>query len=119
MGVVLRRRGRDLGPRSLLSPESPPPRRGDRGAQRRAAPAGSFTASLAGLRTTWNFSRAVLLTAYGQVNSDSDVTSVSARFRWMWRPGSDLYLVYNRATGKGLEKRTWQLMLKATWAILP
>lgn len=82
-------------------------------------PAGAFSASLLGLRGTWNFSRSVLLSAYAQANTDSDLTSVNARFRWMWRPGSDLFLVFNRATGKGLEKRTWQLMLKATWAILP
>jgi len=82
-------------------------------------PAGAFSASLAGLRATWNFSRSLLATAYAQVNSDSEVASVNARVRWMWRPGSDVYLVYNRATGDGLERRTWQLMLKATWAILP
>jgi hypothetical protein len=82
-------------------------------------PAGSFTASLAGLRATWNFSRTLLATAYAQVNSDADVASLNARLRWIWRPGSDVYLVYNRATGDGLERRTWQVLLKATWAILP
>ena len=82
-------------------------------------PAGDFTASLAGLRATWNFSRSLLATAYAQVNSDSDVTSVNARIRWMWRPGSDVYLVYNRATGDGLERRTWQVLLKVTRAFLP
>lgn len=82
-------------------------------------PAGSFTASLAGLRATWNFSRSLLATAYAQVNSDADVASVNARLRWMWRPGSDVYLVFNRATGDGLEREAWQVLLKATWAILP
>ncbi len=82
-------------------------------------PAGAFTASLAGLRATWNFSRALLATAYAQVNSDSEVASVNARVRWMWRPGSDVYLVYNRATGNGLERRTWQVLLKVTRAFLP
>jgi len=82
-------------------------------------PAGSFTASLAGLRTTWNFSRFLLATAYAQVNADADVASVNARLRWMWRPGSDVYLVFNRATGEGLERETWQVLLKATWAIQP
>ena len=82
-------------------------------------PAGSFTASLAGLRATWNFSRSLLATAYAQVNSDSDVTSLNARLRWIWRPGSDVYLVYNRATGEGLERRTWQVLLKVTRAFLP
>lgn len=82
-------------------------------------PAGSFTASLAGLRATWNFSRFLLATAYAQVNADADVASVNARLRWMWRPGSDVYVVFNRATGEGLERETWQVLLKATWAILP
>lgn len=82
-------------------------------------PAGSFTTSLLGGRATWNFSRSLLLTAFAQFNTASDLTSVNARFRWMWRPGSDVYLVFNRATGAGLERRTWQLVLKATWAILP
>jgi hypothetical protein len=82
-------------------------------------PGGSFSTSLLGLRGTWNFSRSLLLTGFAQANTAADLTSVNARFRWIWRPGSDLYLVFNRATGKGLERRTWQLMLKATWAILP
>ena len=82
-------------------------------------PDGSFSTSLLGLRGTWNFSRALLASAFVQVNTASDLTSVNARVRWMWRPGSDVYLVFNRATGEGLEKRTWQVLLKATWAILP
>ncbi|MBK8594126.1 MAG: carbohydrate binding family 9 domain-containing protein [Holophagales bacterium] len=82
-------------------------------------PAGSFTTSLLGLRGTWNFSRSLLLSAFAQANTDSDLTSVNTRLRWMWRPGSDVYLVFNRATGEGLEREAWQVMLKATWAILP
>ncbi len=82
-------------------------------------PGGSFSTSLLGLRATWNFSRSLLASAYAQVNTASDVSSLNARLRWMWRPGSDVYLVYNRATGEGLERRTWQVLLKATWAILP
>lgn len=82
-------------------------------------PGGSFTASLAGLRATWNFSRSLLATAYAQVNSDADVASLNARLRWMWRPGSDVYLVYNRATGDGLERKAWQVLLKVTRAFLP
>jgi hypothetical protein len=82
-------------------------------------PAGSFSTSLLGLRGTWNFSRSLLLSAFAQANTDSDLTSVNARLRWMWRPGSDVYLVFNRATGEGLERQAWQVTLKATWAILP
>jgi hypothetical protein len=82
-------------------------------------PAGSFSTSLLGVRGTWNFSRALLLSALAQFNTASDLASVNARLRWIWRPGSDVYIVFNRATGEGLERRTWQLMLKATWAILP
>jgi hypothetical protein len=82
-------------------------------------PSGSFSTSLLGARGTWNFSRSLLLTGFAQFNTASDLTSVNARFRWIWRPGSDVYVVFNRATGAGLERRTWQLMLKATWAILP
>ena len=82
-------------------------------------PGGAFTTSLFGLRGTWNFSRSLLLTAFTQVNSEADVASLNTRLRWMWRPGSDVYLVYNRATGEGLERRAWQVVLKATWAILP
>lgn len=82
-------------------------------------PGGSFTTSLTGLRATWNFSRSLLATAYAQVNTAADVASLNARLRWMWRPASDVYLVFNRATGEGLERPTWQVLLKATWAILP
>ena len=82
-------------------------------------PDGSFSTSLLGLRGTWNFSRSLLLTAFTQVNTAADLTSVNARLRWMWRPGSDVYVVFNRATGEGLEREAWQLLLKATWAILP
>jgi hypothetical protein len=82
-------------------------------------PGGAFTTSLFGLRGTWNFSRSLLLTAFTQVNSEADVASLNTRLRWMWRPGSDVYLVFNRATGAGLEREAWQVVLKATWAILP
>lgn len=82
-------------------------------------PGGSFTTSLTGLRATWNFSRSLLATAYVQINTAADVASLNARVRWMWRPASDVYLVFNRATGEGLERPTWQVLLKATWAILP
>lgn len=82
-------------------------------------PGGSFTTSLTGLRATWNFSRSLLASAYAQVNTAADVASLNARVRWMWRPASDVYLVFNRATGDGLERPTWQLLLKATWAFLP
>ena len=82
-------------------------------------PGGSFSTSLLGLRATWNFSRSLLASAYAQANTASDVASLNARLRWMWRPGSDVYLVFNRATGDGLERPTWQVLLKVTRAFLP
>ena len=82
-------------------------------------PDGSFSTSLLGLRATWNFSRFLLASAYAQVNTASDVASLNARLRWIWRSGSDVYVVFNRATGEGMERRAWQLLLKATWAFLP
>ncbi len=79
--------------------------------------AGSFDADLASLRVDFALSPTMTLRAISQYNSTRDQLGTSARFRWTYRPGSDIYLVYDEVrrdpTGLPLfnERR---LILKAT-----
>lgn len=58
-------------------------------------PQGSFTAKLVSGRVTFTFSPTLFVAALVQYNSANGVFSTNARFRWEYRPGSELFLVYN------------------------
>ncbi len=46
-------------------------------------------------RTTYMFSPAMALSALVQYNSTSASLSSSVRYRWEYRPGSDVFIVYS------------------------
>ena len=50
---------------------------------------------LASLRVDYAFSPTLSLRTLTQYNSSRDQWSTSARFRYIYRPGSDLYIVYD------------------------
>jgi hypothetical protein len=58
-------------------------------------PAGDFNTDLAILRMNYSFSTRASLNSSFQFNSTTDDLSSNVRFRWIWREGSDLFIVYN------------------------
>jgi len=56
---------------------------------------GSFTAHLAGSRVTYTATSRMFVSALLQYNSDSNSVATNARLRWEYRPGSELFVVYN------------------------
>jgi hypothetical protein len=56
---------------------------------------GDFTTNLIRLRTDYMFSPRAFLGALLQYNSGSDSFTSNVRFRWEYKPGSDIYLVYS------------------------
>jgi hypothetical protein len=56
---------------------------------------GAFTTHLAGTRVTYTMTPLMFTSALVQYNSGSNSVSVNARLRWEYRPGSELFVVYN------------------------
>ena len=56
---------------------------------------GRFTQHLAGSRLTFTMTPLMFASALVQYNSSSNAVSTNARFRWEYRPGSELFVVYN------------------------
>jgi hypothetical protein len=69
---------------------------------------GSFLAKLLTARVTYNFSPRKTMMALVQYNSEGSVLGANVRFRWEFRPGSDLFVVYNegRETTLGVNRST-------------
>lgn len=86
-------------------------------------PNGAFQADIASLQIDYTFSPTISLRSLTQYNSLSDQLSTSARLRYTFLPGSDLYVVYDevrRDTPISLdpfveEFRDRQLLLKVTY----
>ncbi|MGB7217586.1 MAG: DUF5916 domain-containing protein [Vicinamibacterales bacterium] len=57
--------------------------------------AGSFTTHLMGSRVTYTMTPLMFTTALLQFNSSSNTVSANLRLRWEYRPGSELFVVYN------------------------
>ena len=87
--------------------------------------AGSFTANIGSFQIDYAFSPAVSLRTLTQYNSSADQWSTSARFRYIYRPGSDIYIVYDdvrRDTDIPVspfleEFRDRQLLIKVTYLL--
>jgi hypothetical protein len=58
-------------------------------------PQGSFTTRLLGTRATLTFTQRMFFTALPQYNSTANALSANFRFRWEFRPGSELFVIYN------------------------
>jgi hypothetical protein len=56
---------------------------------------GEFTTHLAGSRVTYSMTPLMFVSALLQYNSGMATVSTNARFRWEYRPGSELFVVYN------------------------
>jgi hypothetical protein len=58
-------------------------------------PTGSFTTRLVGSRVTYTMTPLLFASALVQYNSSTHTVSANARLRWEYRPGSELFIVYN------------------------
>ena len=58
-------------------------------------PQGDFAATLSGSRVTYTLTPLVFASALLQYNSSTDVVSTNIRLRWEYRPGSELFVMYN------------------------
>ena len=56
---------------------------------------GDFTTHLAGLRATFTPTARMFTSAFVQYNSSIHAVSANVRMRWEYRPGSELFVVYN------------------------
>jgi hypothetical protein len=56
---------------------------------------GSFTTHLAGSRIIYTVTPLMFATALVQYNSDSRAVTANVRLRWEYRPGSELFVVFN------------------------
>jgi hypothetical protein len=56
---------------------------------------GSFTSQLVGSRVTYTMTPLMFASALLQYNSSSHAVSANVRLRWEYRPGSELFVVYN------------------------
>jgi hypothetical protein len=60
-----------------------------------ALPWGSFTTNLATTRTTFTITPMMFVSGLMQYNSSNATFSTNLRLRWEYRPGSELFVVYN------------------------
>jgi uncharacterized protein DUF5916 len=56
---------------------------------------GSFTTTLLGPRITYTMTPRMFVSALVQYNSSTDTATANVRFRWEYKPGSELFVVYN------------------------
>jgi hypothetical protein len=56
---------------------------------------GDFTRHLVGSRVTYTMSPLMFVSAFLQYNSGTNAVTTNARLRWEYKPGSELFVVYN------------------------
>ena len=64
-------------------------------------PGGKFTTSILAGRTTYTITPRMFVSALTQYSSSSQTFSTNARFRWEYRPGSELFVVYSDGRDTG------------------
>ena len=82
-------------------------------------PGGEFEVNLGTLRVDYTVSPRMTVRSLLQYNSSTNEMSTSIRFNWIYRPGSDLYVVYNdlRAALTADIPRDRQLVVKWTYLL--
>jgi hypothetical protein len=81
---------------------------------------GRFVTNVWRQRFDWAFSPDLGVSAFVQRNEGADLLTLNLRFSWHYRPGSDLYVVYNETWDapslSDLGTAARQLIVKITWA---
>jgi hypothetical protein len=84
-------------------------------------PQGNFTQTLVQSRLRINFSPDLELSSFIQYDNTSDVLGTNTRLRWTFRPGGDVFVVYNHNwlddTSGGLRFESNQLLLKLRYEL--
>lgn len=85
-------------------------------------PWGNFLVNLSTLRVDYTFSPRMTVRSLTQYNSSTNELSNNIRFNFIYRPGSDLYIVYNDLSQTGLPadifgKKDRQLVVKMTYLL--
>ena len=75
---------------------------------------GNFSTSLFAGRLNYNFSRKLLTSALVQLNSAARLSVINVRLRYIYRPSSDFFVIYNQSTGAGLERPSYSFQIKLT-----
>ena len=75
---------------------------------------GNFSTSLFAGRVNYNFSRKLLTSALVQLNSAARLSLINIRLRYIYRPNSDFFIIYNQSTGVGLDRPSYSLQFKLT-----
>jgi hypothetical protein len=78
-------------------------------------PVGDFTAKLISTRATFTFTPRIFTSALVQYNSSSNALTGNYRFRWEYRPGSDLFVVYS--DGRDTTVRGYPELMNRTFVI--
>jgi len=86
-------------------------------------PQGDFVQRLWALKTVYAFTPDLVLSAFGQYDSESGDLGINARFRWTIQPGNDLFVVWNHGwrhpVGSGddlaLHPMDDELVVKIRW----
>jgi len=84
-------------------------------------PAGSFTANVWRQRLSLSLTPNLATNAFIQYNDAAELVSLNLRFNWIYKPGADLFVVYNQnwiAPSLGnLQSRERQVILKFTYLL--
>ncbi len=85
-------------------------------------PWGDFLVNLSTLRVDYTFSPRLTVRSLTQYNTSTHEISNNVRFNFIYRPGSDIYVVYNDLSQTGLPadifgKKDRQLVVKATYLL--
>ena len=67
-------------------------------------PQGAFTTNLVGTRTTYTMTPLMFASALVQYNSRLNRVSANIRFRWEYRPGSEIFVVFNEDRNTEMER---------------
>ncbi|HYE87006.1 MAG TPA: DUF5916 domain-containing protein [Vicinamibacterales bacterium] len=85
-------------------------------------PWGKFVVNLSTVRVDYTFSPRMTIRSLTQYNTSTHEISNNVRFNFIYRPGSDLYVVYNDLSQTGLPadifgRKDRQLVVKATYLL--
>lgn len=85
-------------------------------------PSEAFNASIFAGRVSYSFSTTLFTKLFAQWNSDREAATANFLINYIYRPGSDFYLVINQTygtEGEGIELRDWTVVGKITYWWVP
>ena len=86
-------------------------------------PQGDFKTNILGEKLSFSFTPDLRLNAFVQYNDDAELVAANVRFNWIYRPGADLFVVFNQnwdaPTFSSRERRDRQVIVKFTYLFQP